>query len=210
MNFRAVWNTISAEVDFSMNNKIFSKIIRVITVAPVWAAIMSSVLYFCTDGGYKNLLHYIMMLVFLTAFPLLPYPISLVWQKSERRSKQRSLAIIFSVVGYAAGLLFAIFGHGARCETTVYLSYLLSGCAIALSSFVIKKKASGHTCGISGPIAILCYYVSPWFVLGALAFVPIVSASLKMKRHTKGQLLAGALIGVVCFFVSLGIMKIMP
>lgn len=189
-----------------MKNNIFSKIIRVITVAPVWAAIMSSVIYFCAEDGYKNLFHYIMMLVFLTAFPLLPYPISLVWQKRERRSKQRSLAIIFSVAGYAAGLLFAIFAHGTKCEITVYLSYLLSGCAIALSSFAIKKKASGHTCGISGPIAILCYYVSPWFLFGAVAFIPIVSASLKMKRHTPAQLLAGAIIGVVCFFLSLGIM----
>ena len=154
--------------------KAFFKFIRVITVAPVIAAVTVTLLYFFGNGIFKDTFHYIAALVTLTFFPLLAYPLSLIKPSETRRGFQRSAAIVFSVAGYIAGLVFSLVSGAPAGEKTVYFTYLLSGIIIALTSFVFKYKSSGHTCGIADPVALLVYYINPvyafWLSSSAACF----------------------------------------
>ena len=184
------------------------KIIRIITVAPI-AAAAAVTLLFIHGGFFINNLHFAAALITLTVFPLLAYPVSLVKKADERRKFQRSLAIVFSVAGYIGGTLFSFLTNTTDGEKVLYLTYLLSGIAIAFSSFVLKKKSSGHACGIAGPVALLAYYINPLYLLGLLLLLPVGYASLKMKRHTLPQFICGSVIPVVCLFASIAICNIL-
>ena len=180
------------------------KIIRIITVAPL-AAALAVTLLFLHGGFFANGANFAAAIISLTVFPLLAYPVSLIKKGDERRRFQRSLAIVLAVAGYIGGLLFSLAANAADGERVLYLTYLLSGVAIAFSSFVLKKKSSGHACGIAGPVALLAYYVHPLYLLGLLLLLPVGYASLKMKRHTLPQLISGAVIPIVCLILSAAI-----
>ena len=154
------------------------KIIRIITVAPL-AAALAVTLLFLHGGFFANGANFAAAIISLTVFPLLAYPVSLIKKGDERRRFQRSLAIVLAVAGYIGGLLFSLAANAADGERVLYLTYLLSGVAIAFSSFLLKKKSSGHACGIAGPVALLAYYVHPLYLLGLLLLLPVGYASLK-------------------------------
>lgn len=180
------------------------KIIRIITVAPL-AAALAVTLLFLHGGFFANGANFAAAIISLTVFPLLAYPVSLIKKGDERRRFQRSLAIVLAVAGYIGGLLFSLAANAADGERVLYLTYLLSGVAIAFSSFLLKKKSSGHACGIAGPVALLAYYIHPLYLLGLLLLLPVGYASLKMKRHTLPQLISGAVIPIVCLILSAAI-----
>lgn len=175
-----------------------AKLIRILTTAPVFAAILSSLLHFLLEDGFASLGHYLAALGFLTGLPLMAYPVAAIGKRG--RDGQRNLAVVFSVIGYVAGFLFALLGGGTATEQVLFGTYLLSGVTIALCS-VFHFKASGHTCGCSGPIAMLAAFVSPWFLFGYPLLTPIIWASRKLGRHSGPQLLAGAIIPVVAMLL---------
>lgn len=189
-----------------------AKIVRVITVAPFMAALMLTVIWFAHPESYLNFGHYLYALGALTIFPLLSYPVSVIIPpiRKKGRDGQRNLAIVFSVIGYIAGILGSVFFGAGRIELLIFLTYLLSGVSIALSSFVFGVKASGHACGVSGPIAMMIYvlglpYAAMYALLGA-----VVWASLKIKRHTPVQLVLGSIIPVAAMLVSIRLVGVWP
>lgn len=189
-----------------------AKIVRVITVAPFMAALMLTVIWFSRPESYLNFGHYLYALGALTIFPLLSYPVSVIIPpiRKKGRDGQRNLAIVFSVIGYIAGILGSVFFGAGRIELLIFLTYLLSGVSIALSSFVFGVKASGHACGVSGPIAMMIYvlglpYAAMYALLGA-----VVWASLKIKRHTPVQLVLGSIIPVAAMLVSIRLVGVWP
>lgn len=180
----------------------FAKAIRVLTTAPVFAAILCSLLYLLQDDTFASAAHYLMALFFLTVLPVLAYPVSMLVPALRRKGRngQRNLALIFSVVGYIGGFLFAMLTGGAAMEKVIFGTYLVSGTTLAVCT-VLNFKASGHTCGCSGPIATLSIFVNPWFLLGYLLLTPIIWSSVKLKRHTAAQLFAGTVIPVVAMLL---------
>ena len=182
-----------------------AKVIRVISVAPVLAIIMFTLLFLLRPGFFANGLHYALAIVFIAALPLLAYPLQPLLPKfsSAGRKGQRELAIIFSLAGYIAGLLFALLFRAPAGELVVYLTYFISGLLIALSTAVLKFRASGHACGIAGPVTVLAWYISPWFIAAYLLLPGVHWASRKLKRHTVWELVAGGAISVGAFFRSL-------
>lgn len=182
-------------------NKLF-KIIRVITVAPI-AALITIILLFCfKQGFFVNIVRFAAAVLTLTVLPLSAYPVSLIKPKNERRSFQRSLAIVFAVAGYIIGTAYSFLSKCSSGEKVLYLTYLLSGVVIAANSFIFKRKSSGHACGISGPVTLLVYYLSPAYALGYLLLIPVFIASVKMKRHTPHQFISGSIIPILCFLAA--------
>ena len=93
-------------------------------------------------------------LFFLSIFPTLAYPLQRCFKKYKDRGRegQRSLAMIFSFVGYLLGTVMA-FVFSAPIEVKIiYIEYLLCGIGMVLLNKVFKVKASGHACGIVGPV----------------------------------------------------------
>lgn len=177
--------------------------IRAITTAPFVACALFTLLYLLAPSAMSDGVHYLFSLLFFTGLPLSAYFVArhVPSLKVKGRPAERKLAIIFSVIGYLLGIGYLALCGGTRIEWMVYLTYTISGVAIALFSFVFRFKASGHACGVSGPIAMLAYCLgAPW--LGGYLLLPAVFwASLQMKRHTVAQLAVGTVIPVMTIAV---------
>ena len=182
--------------------KIFAKAVRILTAPPIFAALLCVLLYLLLPGSFASPVHFALALGFLTALPLLAYPISTLIPALRRKGRdgQRDLAVVFSVVGYVGGGLFALLFDGAATELVLYGTYILSGIAIGIGTLA-GFKISGHTCGCSGPLAMLATFVSPWFLAGYLLLPFVFWSSRCLGRHSAAQLLTGAVLPVLAMML---------
>lgn len=177
-------------------NKV-SLFIRKLTVPPMFALLFLILLYIVHPEYYGGIGQFAGGIFALVVLPLSAYPIQKYIPpfKDRGREGQRSLAMIFSFIGYLAGTLMAFVTSAPAELKIVYLEYLFCGAAILLFNKVFHLKASGHACGISGPVFLLAYfklYIPA--VVGAAMIVPVYVSSLKTQRHTVGQLAGGSMI----------------
>ncbi len=180
----------------------FYKIIRVLTIPPIMASALFIIL-----GSYRiiDVADTLLGVFFLGILPILAYPMQrfIPYYKDKGREGQRNLAIIFAVAGYIIGCILAfIFNAPLNTVIFIYLDYLISGILIAIFNKLFHLKASGHACGIVGPVAMLCYfglYIPA--AVGALMTIPVFIASIKMKRHTLFQLLCGSAITLLALLL---------
>ena len=176
-----------------------AKLARVLTVPPVLALFLTTVLYIALGrAAFAAPIRYFEAVFTLTLLPVIPYGLCALipsWKKQGRKL-ERSLGIVFSLIGYIMGTLFALLGGGSRIEIILYLTYMMSGLLLGVLTFVFRFKASGHTCGAAGPFAMLTYLMGPLWLIGYAVMIPIFVSSLKLRRHTVCQLLAGAVVSV--------------
>lgn len=176
-----------------------AKLLRVLTVPPIMALFLTTTLYIAMGSDvFASSIRYVEAVFTLTLLPLIPYALCAAIPALRRRGRklERSLGIVFSLLGYVMGTLFAILGHGTKTEIILYLTYILSGVLMGIMNFVFRFKASGHTCGAAGPFAMLGFQLSPWWLFGYLMLIPVFVSSLRLKRHSISQLFAGAIISV--------------
>ena len=182
-------------------NKVY-KIIRVATVPPIMAAALFIVL---GAFGVTTLIDSLLGIFFIGILPILSYPLQrfIPYYKDKGREGQRNLAIVFSVIGYIVGCVLAlIFKAPLNTVVFIYLDYLLSGLLIAIFNKLFHLKASGHACGIVGPVAMLMYfglYIPA--AIGAVLTVFVFISSIGMKRHTFLQLLGGSAITLFALLI---------
>lgn len=171
-----------------------AKILRILFLPQLLVCIVIALLHDQFPTG-----HAAVALLTLCAFPLLAYLACRCIPKLHRQGRpmQRKMAVAFSVLGYAAGLLFAFAAHGTPTEQFVYLTYSLCGLLIAASTRLFGLKASGHACGVAGPVVILALRKSLWYLLGLAALVPVFLSSLALKRHTLRELVLGSAYAVL-------------
>jgi hypothetical protein len=181
-----------------------AKFIRIITVAPVMALMLLLVLFATRREFFGNDLNLILAIVFLVAFPLLAYPIQplLPHFRNKGRDGQRSLAMWMASLGYLLGLVSAFILPVSDYLLVIYLTYLFSGVSLVLFNKVFKIKASGHACGVAGPIFSLIYFISPWMLLGSVLLAAVYWASLNMGRHTGSELIIGSTIPTYALLLS--------
>lgn len=186
------------------------KVVRILTLAPLLALVALTILFFCenqvfsADPADNGLWRYLFTVLFLTVLPLLAYPIQPLVPgfRGKGRDGQRHLAILMAVLGYIGAVIYAFASKAPAGLCVVSLSYLFSGLLVALFNKFFHIKASGHTCGVAGPVTLLVYFCGWWALLGALLFVPVFWASLRMKRHTLPQLCVGAVLSVVSVLIA--------
>lgn len=173
--------------------RLLALIIRVATIPPVMAMLLLLILYFTRFEIFGNLLNLILAVVFLVILPVLAYPLQPVvpYFKRKGRDGQRSLAMWMASAGYVLGLITALLIPVPRDLLIIYLTYLISGVIMVLLNKVFKIKASGHACGVAGPIFSLIFFLGPWVAFGVLLLAPVFWASLSMKRHDKSELVIG-------------------
>ncbi len=179
------------------------KIIRVATIPPIMAASLFIIL-----GAFSKLdwIDAILGVFFIGILPVLSYPLQrfIPYYKDKGRDGQRNLAMVFSVAGYIIGCILAAIFNAPYTVILIYLDYLLSGILITVFNKLFHLKASGHACGIVGPIAMLVYfglYIPA--AIGALLTVLVFISSIKMKRHTFLQLLGGSAITISALLILL-------
>ncbi len=176
--------------------------IRILTVPPLMSFILFTLLYF-RGGVFETLTQYIMAVVFLTVLPLLAYPLQKVLPafRKKGRNGQRTLAMIMSCAGYVFSILYAVTFNVGKNLMILFLTYLISGVVLLVLNKAFGVRASGHACGLMGPVAVLAYFMG-WLplVCGIVLFALTMWGSLKIRRHTAAQFLIGACIPVIVFF----------
>ena len=184
-----------------------SMVIRYVTVPPVMAAALILITYFSNKAFVGSVWDLVAALGFLCVMPTLSYPVHAIIPPLKRRGRkcQRNLAIIFSVAGYACGLVHAFAFHAAPQLSALYLTYAISGALIAICTFVFKFKASGHASGVAGPVAALTLMVSPYYAFGIILLVACALSSRYVKRHTVAEFIAGAAFTVAALILSMAL-----
>ena len=181
-----------------------SKITRKITVPPVFAAMLLIIVYIAFQNGIGSIWHLLGAIFFLGVLPLLAYPLQQYIPKFKDRGRegQRSLAMLFSFSGYAIGTIVAYIASAPARLKMIYLEYLLCGIAMLVINKAFHLKASGHACGIVGPVAMLYYFglLIP-AVIGTAIIVPVFVSSIKTKQHTYPQLIGGSAIPIAVLLI---------
>ena len=181
-----------------------AKITRKITVPPVFAALLLITVYIAFPDGIGSAWHLLGAIFFLAVLPLLAYPLQQYIPKFRDRGRegQRSLAMLFSFSGYAIGTIVAYIASAPARLKLIYLEYLLCGIAMLVINKAFHLKASGHACGIVGPVAMLYYFglLIP-AVIGTAIIVPVFVSSIKTKQHTYPQLIGGSAIPIAVLLV---------
>ncbi|WIV11946.1 phosphatase PAP2 family protein [Proteiniborus sp. MB09-C3] len=177
-----------------------AKIISILTVVPVIAFALLIILFRQCSYVFNNSFAWcIFAFLFLFLMPISAYGLKNIIPKyrNKGRSGERKLAFITGVMGYIIGTIVCIIFKAPKGLTTIFLSYLVSGIVLTFVNKVIKFKASGHACGVSGPMTLFIYFVGrkAWY---ALILLPMVFWSrINMGRHTIKELIAGTIIGIV-------------
>ena len=178
-----------------------AKIIRVLTTAPILSLVLYTVLYFAVDG-FATPAQYAVTLLLYTVLPLTAYPLQpmLPSFRDRGRQGQRTLAMIMANVGYLCSIVYAMFAGVGSALLTLYLTYVFSCTVLLVIDKVFGFHASGHACGLCGPIAALVYFTGWYsFAAGVVLYALVLWGSLRMKRHTVPQFLTGGVVPVVIF-----------
>lgn len=179
-------------------------VIRKITIPPVFAVVLLLSVYFSYPEQFGAVWHMIGGIVFLAILPVLAYPLQkyIPGYKDKGRDGQRSLAMIFSFAGYLLGTVVAFAFSANTIVKIIYLEYLFCGITMLVFNKLFKLKASGHACGVIGPMLLMVYfklYIAA--AVCALFAIPVFIASVHTKRHTPMQLLGGALIPLAMLII---------
>lgn len=181
-----------------MGEKI-AKVVGIVTVPPLFVLMVVSWLW--VYGGVEgfSLCWYLITLGLLAVVPALAYPLSVILPKvkAKGRDGQRELAFVLSIVGYVAGVIIGQAGQAPWLIRCLFWGYLFSGGTLALINVLLHYKASGHACGLSGPITFMAVVTGGrlWYLF---LLLPLVFwARIKQDRHTIGNMLAGTLAGIV-------------
>lgn len=187
-----------------------AKIIRVLTISPIMALGICLIIFFGVDNSFSSVFVFLLTVFCLAIFPVLAYPFERKTHIMNKinpdltpRAADRKMAIIFSVISYTVILLVALLNNESVIVKQLVLTYFISGVLICLSSFLFKVEASGHMCGIVGPMVFLSVKISYWFLLIILPLGFVVWSSLKLKRHTPLQLILGSIIPIIGFIISI-------
>lgn len=188
--------------------KKFCFAIRKLTIAPFMAAVLLTILWFCRPAYFLNPFYYWYSMFFLVLLPVLGYPVQkyIPAFKDRGREGQRSLAMLFAVAGYVLGCIANLFFHSTGELWIIYLEYLISGILILLFNKCFHKKASGHACGIIGPLALLIAFgIYSALIPGLFLVLLVYYASMQTGRHSLLQLIGGSVIPAAVIILLLSI-----
>lgn len=181
-----------------------SKIIRVVTAPAILAVLVAAVLCFEREAG-EPFYEYFLFALFIGIIPILSYPICRLIPKLREKGRdfERKMSFVTSVIGYTAGFVYALIAPVPRTLLVAYVSYFASVVILTFFNKVVKVRASGHACGIFGPlllVVLLCglKYLAPC----VLILAGVVFSSLYLKRHTVTELVFGALSSGIPVLVS--------
>lgn len=190
--------------------EILTKLIRIITVAPFMALLLTTLLYLNDPSMFGGISQYLASIFFLTVMPVLAYPLQpfILGFITKKRDGQRRLAFITAFLGYICGIIFAVVTKAPLTMHVIYWTYFLSVSLLTLFNGFTPWKASGHACGVCGPIVVMVYYLGPVALVSILLYIAMFWASVKMNRHTPLELILGGLDSVAAFAIVIFVIHI--
>ena len=183
-----------------------AKVVRTVTVPPVMVAGLILILYFARGEMFRSWVDLAASLMGLSIFPVLAYPLSVAIPAIHKggRAAQRSLAMYLSVAGYAGVFLYGLLSHVRTGLMLIYAAYLLSVVLLVILNKLVRIRASGHGCSVTGPLVLTCYFLGTGGIIAGIALWGVILwASLIRKSHTLREFLLGSATCVVGFFIAL-------
>ncbi|OWZ82653.1 hypothetical protein [Natranaerobius trueperi] len=181
-----------------MPNKL-AKLISILTVVPMIALLVITLIYLNYSTFFNNSLSWFLMSnLFLVIIPLSAYILKKYIPKYniQGRKGERKLAFTMAALGQITGAVTVVSFDGPQGVKLLFLTYVLAGLILTTCNTLINYKASGHACGVAGPLTFLSYFLGRTY-LSLFILLPIVFwARLYLKRHTIGELCLGAMIGI--------------
>lgn len=184
--------------------------VRAISSPPLMVMALFFTLYFGVAGTFTSVWELVFSIAFFVIIPALAYVTQPIFKgyKDRGREGQRELAFIFSAIGYLGGVIYGFAANLSRNLKLAYLSYFFSMLLLTLCNKLTSFHASGHACGIAGPIILLIIFMGWKLILPCAIIMAAMSwSSLKLKRHTVQELIFGtaaACGGVALAFACLG------
>lgn len=194
------WHHVRKESG-KMENRI-AKIIRMITVPPIVAAAMLLIFWYFYGDSFINKSMLLLELLFLVAVPVSAYPVASLMRNAEKskREQQRKFAFVFNFAGYFFALLAGIVGKCSRMLLGILAAYFMAVVALTVLNKICKARASGHACSCVLPYLFFCRWLGSGAVMVCgILYLTEFWASVKLKRHTVKEFLAGSAVAVVIF-----------
>ena len=186
------------------NKNKLAKTIRVITIPPLLVSALLIALFFLREDIFRSVWDLLASIAFLAIIPTLAYPLQplIPGFKGKGRKGQRNLAFVMSAVGYTVGFAYAFLTGASEGLKFIFTAYLLSVVLLLILNKIFRLHASGHACGVFGPLLFAVYFLgSPWIVPCLIASVAVVWSSLQLMRHTPRELILGGLCALFAFSV---------
>lgn len=184
-----------------MNQKI-AKAARMVTIPPVTVFVLMLLLWFMRRSLFASVWQLVVSLVFLMIVPILAYPLqpAIPYYRKKGRDGQRDFAFVTTFIGYIGAVIYGFAGRVSMGLMVIYVSYFLSYSVLLLMN-QFGGKASGHACGLVGPMALIIYSIGGlWCIIPCAAlYVLITWSSLTLGRHTPAQLIWGSLSALIGF-----------
>jgi len=182
-----------------------AKILRILTIPPVLAFVLVTVLFVADRTSIGSPVQYGALIVFLSLFPALAYPLQpfLPGFQEKGREGQRELAFFTSVSGYLCGVIFAAATRAPSMVHIICWAYLLSVGILTIFNKITPWRASGHACGVAGPLCALIYFFGSKALPLAIVFALMAWSSIKLKRHALVEIILGGATSLVAFFIAL-------
>ncbi len=183
----------------------FARIIRIISIPPVMVTaliVILSVFRFSVFGEFCQVL---LAEIFLAVFPLLAYPLAYVIKplRKKGREGERETAFVLSLIGYLIGFIYSVASGQSEQLVFIYTVYLISVIALLVVNKIVKVRASGHGCSVTGPCVLFCAaFGARGLIVGAGMYVLVLWASLRTKRHTLKEFLLGSIVCGISAFIS--------
>lgn len=182
-----------------------ARVIRIVSVPPLMVAAILTLLWFARPELFTSLSQLLFSQCFLALVPILAYPLSYMIPaiRKKGRDGQRSIAMYLSAAGYLSVVLYGLLAHCTEGLRVIHLTYLLSVVLLLVLNKIIRVRASGHACSVSGPILLLCLYVgTAGAVTGVILWSLIFWASLRGKHHTAREYLIGSGVPIVAYLLA--------
>ena len=191
---------------------LLAKFLRIMTIPPVLAIVLITVIFGADQASFGGYTQYGAMILFIAVFPSLAYLLQpfLPGFKEKGREGQRELAFFTSVLGYLCGVIFAIVTRAPSIIHIICWSYLLSVGLLTLVNKTTPVKASGHACGVAGPLCALIYYFGIIALPVTVVFILMAWSSIKLKRHGCFDIIFGGATSVTAFFLALLVISRLP
>ena len=190
-----------------MNQKIIAKVLRILTIPPVLVSAMLAIIFFMSDKAFGNISDFLAAVICLALIPTLAYPLQPIIPgfKGKGRDGQRALAFVTSAIGYITGFAYALISRATNEFKFIVTAYLLSVVLLLIFNKIFHLKASGHACGVLGPLLFAVYFMGwVWAIPCAVIAVAVVWSSIVLGRHTPRDLCLGGACAIASF-VSVGL-----
>lgn len=171
-----------------------AKAIRVVSVPPLMVTSLILILAHSRDDIFRSTAEVVISILLLGFVPIMAYALQKILPayRDKGRQGQRRLAFITSIIGYTGAIIWAVAAGVSTPLLFICLTYFLSVIILTICNKRLHFRASGHASSFTGPLVLLVYFLGPKLLIPCLVSAGlIVWSSLRLKRHTFGELLGG-------------------